>query len=88
LRGRKVAALVAFDFAAILLVACLVALAVWQMHRRTWKLDLIARIEARVHADPVPAPASDRWAGISAAGLKIDPHWFRPRQSLVAATGC
>lgn len=48
-------------------MACLAALAVWQVHRRAYKLDLIARIEARVHAVPVPAPESERWADISAA---------------------
>ena len=53
---RKIAALIAFDLVAILLVACLAALAVWQVHRRAYKLDLIARVEARVHAAPTPAP--------------------------------
>ena len=48
-------------------VAGLVALAVWQVHRRACKLDLIARVEARVHADPAPAPGPGRWADISAA---------------------
>jgi len=41
---RKIAALIAFDLVAILLVACLAALAVWQIHRRAYKLDLIARV--------------------------------------------
>lgn len=31
-----------------------VALGVWQVERRTWKLDLIAKVEARTHAAPVP----------------------------------
>lgn len=30
------------------------ALGVWQVERRAWKLDLIAKIDARVHAAPVP----------------------------------
>ena len=47
-------------------MACLAALAVWQVHRRAHKLDLIARVEARVHAAPTPAPDPGRWAGISA----------------------
>ena len=47
-------------------MACLVALGVWQVHRRAYKLDLIARVEARVHAAPTPAPDPGRWTDISA----------------------
>ena len=32
------------------------ALGVWQLERRAWKLDLIARVEAHLAAAPVPAP--------------------------------
>jgi surfeit locus 1 family protein len=60
------AALVAFDLAAILLVACLAALADWQIHRRAYKLDLIARVEARIHAAPTPAPDPGNWTDLSA----------------------
>ncbi len=66
LTRRGIAALVAFDLAAILLVACLAELAVWQIHRRAHKLDLIARVEARVHAAPTPAPDPGRWTDMSA----------------------
>lgn len=35
------------------------ALGVWQVERRSWKLDLIARVESRTKAEPVaPPPAS------------------------------
>ena len=37
----------------------LVALGVWQLQRRAWKLDLIARVEQRVHAPAESAPAFD-----------------------------
>ena len=43
------------------------ALGTWQLHRRVWKLDLIARVEQRVHAPPVSAPTQDRWTSVSAA---------------------
>jgi surfeit locus 1 family protein len=36
------------------------ALGVWQLERRVWKLDLIARVDARIHAAPAPLPA---WQG-------------------------
>ncbi len=37
--------------------AVLVALSVWQVQRLAWKEDLIARLEARLAADPVALPA-------------------------------
>lgn len=49
-------------------VAGFVALGVWQLERRAWKLDLIARVEARLAAEPVAAPGPDAWADLSRAG--------------------
>ena len=49
---------------ALLLGLCLVAalgfaaLGLWQVERRAWKLDLIARVEARVHAPPAALPSN------------------------------
>ena len=37
------------------------ALGVWQIERRAWKLDLIARVEARIHAPPVAPPVPQAW---------------------------
>lgn len=42
--------------AAVLVFAGFMALGVWQVQRLAWKQDLIARIEARRNAAPVPAP--------------------------------
>ncbi|WP_037478759.1 SURF1 family protein [Sphingomonas sp. PAMC 26617] len=39
-------------------IAALIGLGTWQVQRRAWKLDLIARVDARVHAAPVAAPAT------------------------------
>lgn len=47
-------------------MACFAALADWQIHRRAYKLDLIARVEARVHTAPTPAPAPENWTNVSA----------------------
>jgi surfeit locus 1 family protein len=90
LTARKIAGLVAFDLVAILLVAGLVALAVWQVHRRDWKLDLIARVEARAHAAPAPAPGPERWPAISAASdeyrrVVASGTWRQERPALVRA---
>ena len=50
-------------FAAALGLAAVVfaALGAWQVERRAWKLDLIDRVEARIHAAPRPLTA---WEGI------------------------
>jgi surfeit locus 1 family protein len=90
LTRRKIAWLIAFDLAAILIVAGLIALAVWQVHRRAYKLDLIARVEARVHAIPIPAPGPADWAGISAAAdeyrrVTAMGEWLGDRSTLVKA---
>ena len=52
LTGRQMRGTGRLRPAAILLVAGLAALGDWQIHRRAWKLDLIARVEARIHAAP------------------------------------
>lgn len=41
------------------------ALGWWQVERRTWKLDLIERVEARVHAAAVPLPPSSQWPSVN-----------------------
>ncbi|KQP11353.1 Surfeit locus 1 family protein [Methylobacterium sp. Leaf99] len=41
--------------AACLLAAGLVALGIWQLQRRAWKHDLVARMDARLQAAAVPA---------------------------------
>ncbi|CQR84014.1 surfeit locus 1 family protein [Paracoccus aminovorans] len=41
------------------------ALGVWQVQRLAWKTDLIARVEARLAAPPVPAPGPADWPGLS-----------------------
>ncbi|KTQ97806.1 hypothetical protein NS226_04000 [Aureimonas ureilytica] len=48
------------------LIALLVGLGVWQVERRTWKLDLIAKVEARVHAPASDAPPKAQWAEVDA----------------------
>jgi surfeit locus 1 family protein len=52
---------------AVLLFATFVALGTWQLQRRVWKLDLIARVEQRVHAPPAAAPFPAQWPKVSAA---------------------
>jgi len=44
-----------------------IGLGTWQIYRLQWKLALIERVESRVHAAAVPAPARAAWAGVNAA---------------------
>lgn len=54
--------------AAICLVfLVLLGLGGWQVARLQWKLDLIARVDARVRAPVVDAPAAHDWPGVTAA---------------------
>jgi surfeit locus 1 family protein len=43
------------------------ALGLWQLERRTWKLNLIAQVEQRVHAAPQALPAPNQWPRANAA---------------------
>lgn len=63
------------------------ALAAWQVQRLAWKQDLIARIQHRVGAEPVPPPAgvvvvtqADEYRRLRLRGQ------FEPREVLVQAT--
>lgn len=61
-RGRRLA----FAALALPIVAGLVWLGVWQLHRRVWKLALIAQVERKLAAAPVAAPGPERWPALSA----------------------
>ena len=53
-----------------LLALCLLGLllfgglGVWQVDRLAWKRDLIARVEARIHASPVSLPPRSAWPAL------------------------
>ena len=63
---RPIWKLVLWAVAAALAFAGLVALGTWQVHRRSWKLDLIARVDQRVHAPPVAPPPRSQWPHVDA----------------------
>jgi surfeit locus 1 family protein len=54
----------------LVLTALLIGLGTWQIERLHWKLDLIARVNQRVHAAPQPAPGPTEWAAINADGYE------------------
>ncbi|WP_036595545.1 SURF1 family protein [Ottowia thiooxydans] len=51
--------------AAALVFLVLISLGNWQVQRRAWKHDLVARVDARIHAVPVAAPPAAQWPQIS-----------------------
>jgi surfeit locus 1 family protein len=55
-----------FTACCILLALAFGALGVWQLERLAWKLDLIARVDARAHAAPSAPPAEPDWPKINA----------------------
>jgi surfeit locus 1 family protein len=67
MQPRSAAQLAIWALAMLLAFAGFMALGTWQVHRRSWKLDLIARVDQRVHAPPVPAPPRAQWPDITAA---------------------
>ena len=53
--------------------AVLVSLGVWQLQRLEWKRGVLDRMEARIHAEPVPVPLSpdpsrDNYLPVAASG--------------------
>lgn len=89
-RARPVWALALFGLLALAGIAGLTALGIWQLERRVWKLDLIERVDARIHASPVPAPGPDSWPSIAAASdeyrrVAVTGRLMNDRETLVQA---
>jgi len=66
---------------ALLLLLLFAGLGTWQVVRLQWKLALIDRVDARVHAAPVAPPNSEQWPAISAANdeyrhLRLSGHFL------------
>lgn len=89
-RARPVWALALFGLLALAGIAGLTALGIWQLERRVWKLDLIERVDARIHASPVPAPGPEAWPSVSVAPdeyrrVAVTGHLLNDRETLVQA---
>jgi surfeit locus 1 family protein len=82
-------------FAALLVLNALAtsALGIWQLERRSWKLDLIATVTARVRAPAVPAPGPVEWPRITAGRdayrhVRVTGRFDHARETMVwAVTG-
>lgn len=73
-------------------MALFTALGVWQVERRAWKVDLIARVDDRVHGPPQAAPDPARWVAGQPQDFEYQPvtvsgHWLPGhRQHALAVT--
>ena len=90
-RQRGAAARVALAVCAGLAFAGFFALGTWQVERRAWKLDLIARVEQRVHAPASEAPGRERWPQVNAAAdeyrrVRIAGSFLHDKETLVQAS--
>lgn len=75
---------------AAVVAAGLVALGVWQIERRVWKLDLIQQIDTRVGAPLVDAPGPAAWLAITASTdayrhVRASGTWLSGHDTLVQA---
>jgi surfeit locus 1 family protein len=82
---------VALAVCAALAFAGFFALGTWQVERRAWKLDLIARVEQRVHAPASEAPGRERWPQVNAADdeyrrVRIAGRFLHGKETLVQAS--
>ena len=64
---HKRSSLVNWSIASFALISFvgLILLGNWQLDRRIWKLDLMQRVDARVHASPESAPDVTQWQAVS-----------------------
>lgn len=62
---RRATTLTVLGLLTLLGIAGLTALGIWQVERRAWKLDLIARVDQRSHAAPEAAPGPAAWPAIN-----------------------
>ena len=74
----------------IALFAGFVALGTWQVKRLFWKLDLIERVDARVHAQPIAPPDASKWDSIDAAhdeylAVRVEGEFLHECEALVQA---
>ncbi|WP_371744991.1 SURF1 family protein [Bradyrhizobium sp. U87765 SZCCT0109] len=71
-------------------IAMFIALGVWQVERRAWKLNLIATVERRIHAAPMAAPGLTAWPALTQDNaayrrIKASGHYLNDRETLVQA---
>lgn len=89
-RPRRAAWPAVFGIGLSLAFAGFVALGVWQLQRMAWKHDLVERVDARLHAEPVPVPRREAWAAITDEGdsyrrVRLSGHYLPTRDTRTQA---
>lgn len=87
---RSTAACLALAAFALLLFVGFLALGIWQVERRAWKLDLMDRVAQRVSAPAAPPPPAAQWPQITAASdeyrhLQVSGRFLHEHETLVQA---
>lgn len=83
--GRRQALRVLWALLALAAFAGFMALGIWQVERRAWKLDLIERVESRVHAPAVPAPSDRAAAAQEYLRVRLSGTFLHQQETLVQA---
>lgn len=83
-RRRSPAFQIGLTLIALFFFAGFCALGAWQIQRLGWKRDLIARVDARIHALPVPAPRAAAKAD-EYRRVRISGHFLHDKSALVQA---
>lgn len=79
-----------YSAGAVLCATLFAALGAWQLERRVWKLDLIQRVDERVHAPAVPAPGPAEWPTLNRPNaeyrrVSVTGRFLHDREALVRA---
>jgi len=85
-RPRSTASLIVLGAASLAVFVGLLALGVWQVERRAWKLDLIARVDQRVAAAPVAPPSDVDADRDEYRHVRISGRFLNDREAQVAAS--
>jgi surfeit locus 1 family protein len=78
--------------AALIVLAGLIGLGLWQLDRKAWKEDLIATLEQRLTATPSELPPATRWGELTAAAdefrrVRFSAQLVPDEQALVFTSG-
>jgi surfeit locus 1 family protein len=84
---RKLAALAV---AALVGFAVLTGLGAWQLQRLSWKLELVERVDERIHAPAIPAPGPALWPAVSPKQheylrVRLQGRYLNERETIVQA---